>query len=321
MDVFYSPKHRAVVKRQWKRRRTDQPSLFPEQTVIANVVWKEEFDPSDDLTKLSQYAGAYSAATMDKASEVTNLLREKDQAIASLQVQLSEAREKVEQLEQQLFTQQQINSQLNKQLQEEKQRIDSSVIQKQKELLEALAKLKAVHEQMGKSKDEEISQLSGQIEKSKNLPQPAEFRAEALQFNKALVTQIRLLCQQIAQAEPLCDLTASIIDKSVDARTDLEQVDETLTNFLEWQDTDEGHAASLPKILESHKEILFMEWQSQLMKGERAVSRCKLITSNLVELINDTLYLSNMISQCTPGKLLSAKALEQSCYQELEKNG
>ena len=57
--------------------------------MTTNVVWKEEFDPSDDLTKLSQYAGAYSAATMDKASEVTNMLREKDQAIAMLQVQLS----------------------------------------------------------------------------------------------------------------------------------------------------------------------------------------------------------------------------------------
>jgi len=63
-----------------------------------------------------------------------------------------------------------------------------------------------------------------------------------------------------------------------------------------------------------------MEWQSQLMKTERAVSRCKLSTSNLIELINNTLYLSNMISQCTSSKLLLAKTLEQSCYQELEKN-
>ena len=30
LDVFYSPRHKAVVKRQRKRRRTDQPSLFPE---------------------------------------------------------------------------------------------------------------------------------------------------------------------------------------------------------------------------------------------------------------------------------------------------
>ncbi len=105
LDVFYSPKYRAIVKRQRKRRRIDQPSPFPEQTETTNVVWKEEFDPSDDLTKLSQYAGAYSVATMDKASEVSNLLKEKDQAIILLQTQLSEAQQNVEQLEQQLSTQ------------------------------------------------------------------------------------------------------------------------------------------------------------------------------------------------------------------------
>jgi len=96
------------------------------------------------------------------------------------------------------------------------------------------------------------------------------------------VTQIRLLCHNISQVEPLCDITTSIIDKSVDARQDLEQADETLTNFLAWQDTNEGQATNLPKILESHKEMLFLEWQSQLMKAEREVSRCRLSTSNLI---------------------------------------
>ena len=57
------------------------------------------------------------------------------------------------------------------------------------------------------------------------------------------------------------------------------------------------------------------------MKAEREVSRCRLSTNNLIDLINNTIYLSNMISQCTPGKLLSPKTLEQSCCQELEKNG
>ena len=97
LDVFYSPRHKAVVKRQRKRKRTDQPSLFPEQTVTGNVVWKEEFDPSDDLTKLSQYAGAYSAATIDKAPEVSLLLKTKDQEIFLLQAQLTEAQQKAEQ--------------------------------------------------------------------------------------------------------------------------------------------------------------------------------------------------------------------------------
>jgi len=78
-------------------RRIDQPSPFPEQTMANSVVWKEKFDPSDDLTKLSQYAGAYLAATIDKASEVRNLLKEKDHAISLRQVQLSEAQQKAEQ--------------------------------------------------------------------------------------------------------------------------------------------------------------------------------------------------------------------------------
>ncbi len=64
-------------------RRLDQYSLLPIQTEMANVVWKEEFNPSKDLTKLSQYVGAYSAASLDKASKVSNLLNEKDQTIVS----------------------------------------------------------------------------------------------------------------------------------------------------------------------------------------------------------------------------------------------
>jgi len=80
-----------MVKRQRKRRRLDQSSLLPDQTEMANVVWKEEFNPSDDLTKLSQYDTAYLTATMDKASKVSNLLKGKDQTIVSLQSQVYEA--------------------------------------------------------------------------------------------------------------------------------------------------------------------------------------------------------------------------------------
>lgn len=95
-------------------------------------------------------------------------------------------------------------------------------------------KLKELNEQVVKSKDEKIAQLSSQMEKTKNLPQPTEFNVEALTINKALVIQIKSLCQKIAQAEPLCDIVASITDKLVNARTDFKQAEETLTNFLEW---------------------------------------------------------------------------------------
>lgn len=199
---------------------------------MANVVWKEELSPSDDLKKLSQYARAYSAATMDKASEVSSLLKEKDQMIDSLQLQVSEAQWKIYQLEQQLATQRQTNNQLTEQLHKEKQRIDSSAVQKQKELSKAVAKLKAMNEQMSKTKDEKISQLLQEVEKFMSLPQIAKFRTKSLKINKALITQLRLLCHKISFAEPLCEITVAIVDKSVEARQELEQDDETLTNFL-----------------------------------------------------------------------------------------
>jgi len=53
LDVFYSPKHRAVIKRQRKMGKLDQSSLLPSQMEITNVVWREEVNPSEDLTKLS----------------------------------------------------------------------------------------------------------------------------------------------------------------------------------------------------------------------------------------------------------------------------
>ena len=45
LDVFYSLIHKAVVKQQRKRRRTDQPSLFPEQTVMEKCFGKRNLTP------------------------------------------------------------------------------------------------------------------------------------------------------------------------------------------------------------------------------------------------------------------------------------
>ena len=74
-----------------------------------------------------------------------------------------------------------------------------------------------------------------------------------------MINQVKLLCQQITQAEPLCELVASISEKVEKAMTDLDQAEEKLTVFIEWQDSDQVQATNLPRILESQKEILFTE--------------------------------------------------------------
>ena len=126
LDIFYSPKHKAVVRRSRKRRRLDQLSASDEQTVTGNVVWKGELSPSEDLTKLSQFAGAYSAATIDKASEVSLLLKTKEHEVYALQAEVIEAKNKATQAEEQLLAQQQENHMLTKQI--EQLKIDQSDI-------------------------------------------------------------------------------------------------------------------------------------------------------------------------------------------------
>ena len=43
-----------------------------------DIVWKDSpIDPSENLTRLSQFAGDYATLTIDKAREVQMLLREK----------------------------------------------------------------------------------------------------------------------------------------------------------------------------------------------------------------------------------------------------
>lgn len=62
---------------------------------MMNMVWKAKVNPSKDLKKLSQFAGAYTAAKMNKASEVSHMIREKDQRITQLEVQLAEKQQKI----------------------------------------------------------------------------------------------------------------------------------------------------------------------------------------------------------------------------------
>ena len=40
VDIVYSPKHRAIVRKQRKRRRIDQGPLATPQVELMNIVWK-----------------------------------------------------------------------------------------------------------------------------------------------------------------------------------------------------------------------------------------------------------------------------------------
>lgn len=99
-----------------------------------------------------------------------------------------------------------------------------------------------------KAKEDQIVQMQLQIEKYRGYPQVSEFRIEALETTKALSRKLNILCHNISLANPLCDISTSLIEKAVDTRLELENENERITNFLSWQDFEEGKAANLSKI-------------------------------------------------------------------------
>ena len=69
LDVFYSPQHKVVVRRQRKKRKLE--NTLSQDAEHLDVLWKDPNNNlTENLTKLSQIAGAYASATIDKALEV-----------------------------------------------------------------------------------------------------------------------------------------------------------------------------------------------------------------------------------------------------------
>jgi len=67
----------SVARRLRKRRRVETHEI-PLGNEPMDIFWKDiPSIPTENLTKLSQFAGAYAIATIDKAIEVYILLRER----------------------------------------------------------------------------------------------------------------------------------------------------------------------------------------------------------------------------------------------------
>ena len=102
------------------------------------------------------------------------------------------------------------------------------------------------------AKEEQSASLQAQIHKFKEYSELDQFKMEALELSKALSRQLDILCYKISLADPLFVIATSLIEKAVNTRPEFEDVDEKISGFLTWQDTDQGIAANLPKIQESH---------------------------------------------------------------------
>lgn len=99
------------------------------------------------------------------------------------------------------------------------------------------------------------------------------------------------------------------------------EYDEILKNvfdFITWQNSEDERKADLPKLEESHKEILFTNWDSRLREAEKATTDAAAATNSVIENINENLHSANLVEESILGFLPNVIQLELQRRQAIE---
>lgn len=77
----------------------------------------------------------------------------------------------------------------------------------------------------------------------------------------------------------------------------------------------------MPKLEESHKEILFVDWDSRFIQEEKAIADARVVENNVINNINENLISFNLVAESILGFLPNVKQLEQQWRQAIEEKG
>jgi len=196
LDVFYNPLHKVVVRRQRKRRRIETPKVPPGNEPM-DIVWKDiHSNLAENLTRLSQFTREYATVTMDKATELSILLRERE--------------EKITQLEQHL--------------QIEKTNVNQQATEQIAQLHQNMEVLKIIHEANIFAKNMQIQELQEAMEKYEDVPHVDEFIREALELHSLLSKQQEQFCERMSHIAPYLITSDQLTDKVIRQRTEFNDV-------------------------------------------------------------------------------------------------
>lgn len=107
----------------------------------------------------------------------------------------------------------------------------------------------------------------------------------------------------------------------VNLRSDYDLINKRVTEYLAWQDEDEGKRAGAPKINENHKELLFNKWDNQIREAEQVAEAAATAASSLIDCVNENLHRTNLITETTPGHLPNKLQLEVEWKQKAQEKG
>ena len=110
-------------------------------------------------------------------------------------------------------------------------------------------------------------QLQDVQEMHKDDPKLAEFITESISLNDQLLQQQEILYQRILQWNSYCEESDKITNHVIDLRHDYDLTDKIVTDYLAWQNTEEGKRAGAPRISHKHKLMLYNKWDAQIRKA------------------------------------------------------
>ena len=144
----------------------------------------------------------------------------------------------------------------------------------------------------------------------KDDPKLTEFITESISLNDQLLQQQEALCQRISQWNSYCEISDKLTNQVVNLWHDYDLIDKRVTEYLAWQETEEGKRASAPIINNNHKEILFNNWDAQVRKAEQVAEEAATTTNSVIDYISENLHKENMISETTLGHLPKVQKLQ-----------
>jgi hypothetical protein len=74
----------------------------------------------------------------------------------------------------------------------------------------------------------------------------------------SLTKQQVIFCHKLALIHDLSKTSDSLVNQLSDLRTFYEDIDEKISEYIDWQDSAQGRSSDLPRIEESQKDIILV---------------------------------------------------------------
>lgn len=148
-----------------------------------------------------------------------------------------------------------------------------------------------------------------------------DFKKEARELN-TLLAQHQILFCLFSIIHDLHHTNSSLVNQLLDIETYFDDIEEKIAGFLTWYENFDERLDNLPRIEESHKEIIFGEWEIHVKNGEATVFNAIEISNNPIEVVTHKLFQENIISNGPKGAFPNIKPLTkmwlESCKNQAE---